>query len=554
MIANPTQRRLGIAASLIGTMLATAAAHAADDPASLQQQLKRALAQMQALSQQNQQQIDALTHQLQDTQQHNQQQVDVLNQQLQSLQQQLKQQATTDTPPGTVPPADARNVVVTQQPGNLPGRSAVAPYTLPTAATPGSVPPVAAAPVSSGGDRVKLSVSGQIDRAVIYGNDGKASNVRNVDNEISSTRLRFVGEGLLTDTTTGGTNLEAEIRPNSSATTTLTQNLPQPASTASFTVRQAEAYFQNPAWGGVRLGFGSTATYQTVENDLSGTFTAAYPNVSDMDGGFAFRQRHTALVPSSSTAFVSSPAGAYGPAVGAVYNFFGGLGRDDRIRYDTPAFDGFQFATSLIDGGAADVAVRYAGEFDKNQFVAAIGFADADARKHIAFAPISGFPGAPTNLYGYAGVPTGANGSTDLGTPATPNSGDVSANGSKQVDGSFSFLAYNGLSLTMAGGYRDVNYVDPIGKKISPILIYTKLGYRWKWLPYGDTAVSVDYTENDEVQFAGDTARAYGTGVVQYLDPLATELFMEGKYETLSRTFAQYDGMFALWSGARVRF
>jgi hypothetical protein len=237
-----------------------------------------------------------------------------------------------------------------------------------------------------------------------------------------------------------------------------------------------------------------------------------------------------------------------------VFNFFGGLSRDDRIRYDTPAFGGFQFATSLVDGGAADAAVRYAGQFDGHQLVAAVGFADADSRKHIPFAPISGLAGAPTNLYGYAGVPTGADGTADLGTPATPNSGDVSANGSKQFDGSFSFLASNGLSLTMAGGFRDVNYRDPIGRKISPILIYTKLGYRWKWLPYGDTAVSVDFTENDEVQFAGDTARAYGTGLVQFLDPLATELFMEAKYETLSRTYAQYDGMFVMWAGARVRF
>jgi hypothetical protein len=554
VVTNPMQRRLGMAASLISTMLAAASARAADDPAPLQQQLKRAIEQMQAQSQQNRQQIDGLTRQLQDTQHQNQQQVDALTQQVQSLQQQLQRQATTVGQPGMVPAPDARNVVVTQQPGNLPGRSLVPPYTTTGVASPGSFPPVAAAPVSSGGDRVNLSVSGQIDRALIYGNDGKSSNLRNVDNNISSTRLRFVGEGRVTDTTSGGTNLEAEIRPNSSATTTLTQNLPQPNSATTFTVRQAEAYVQDAAWGGVRLGFGSTPSYQTNENDLSGTFTASYPNVSDIDGGFAFRQRHTALVPASSTSFVSSPQGAYGPAVGAVFNFFGGLLRDDRIRYDTPAFDGFQFATSLVDGGAFDAAVRYAGQFDGHQLTAAIAFADADARRHIAFAPISGLPGAPANLYGYAGVPTGANGTTDLATPATPNTGDVSANGSKQVDGSFSFLAKNGLSLTMAGGFRDVNYVDPIGKKISPFLIFTKLGYRFAWLPYGDTAVSVDYTENDEIQFAGDTARAYGVGVVQFIDPLATELFMVGKYQTLSRTFAQYDALTVVSAGARVRF
>ncbi len=500
------RRRFKLALSVAGTVMVAVPASAADDP-TLQRQLKTGVDQLQAVSQQNQQQINELTRQLQEIQQRNQREVGGLNDQIQTLQ-----------------------------------------------ATPGSVPPTPAAPVSSGGDRVKLSISGQVDRALLYGNDGKASNLRNVDNNVSSTRLRFVGEGRVTDTMTGGSNLEAEIRPNSSSTTTLTQNLPQPAAAATFTVRQAEGYVQDPAWGGVRLGFGSTASYQTSEIDLSGSFTATYVNVPDIDGGFAFRQRGSARVPSSNTAFVTSPDGAFGPAVGAVFNFFDGLLRDNRIRYDTPMFGGFQFAASLIDGGAFDTAVRYAAKFDGHQFAAGIGFVDADSRRHIPITAISGFPGAPANLYGYAGVPTGSNGTTNLATPVAPNAGDISANGSKQFDGSVSFLMKNGLSLTTAGGYRDVNYRDPIGRKLAPVLIYTKLGYRFAWLPYGDTAVGIDYTQNEEVQFHGDTARAYGIGVVQFVESLGTELFAVAKYQTLNRTFARYDDLIALSTGARVRF
>ncbi len=86
------------------------------------------------------------------------------------------------------------------------------------------------------------------------------------------------------------------------------------------------------------------------------------------------------------------------------------------------------------------------------------------------------------------------------------------------------------------------------------MLIYTKLGYRFAWLPYGDTAVGIDYTQNEEVQFHGDTARAYGIGVVQFIESLGTELFAVAKYQTLQRTFAQYDGLTAISTGARVRF
>jgi len=58
---------------------------------------------------------------------------------------------------------------------------------------------------------------------------------------------------------------------------------------------------------------------------------------------------------------------------------------------------------------AFDVAGRYVGEFDGNQFVAALGFADAVPRNHVSLNNISGFPGAPASLCGYASELTDAN-------------------------------------------------------------------------------------------------------------------------------------------------
>ncbi len=549
--------RAGLWLAALATPLAIGlSAHAAADTAAIQAQLRRLTEQMQALERQSQQRIDALKA----AQAESEARVRALNEQILALQKNQSQPQpgtqtlTMATPPGP-PSPDQRNVVVTQQPGNLPGRSTVPPYTTGTSGAPGGVPPVAAAPVSSGADRIKLSLSGQIDRALLYGNDGRDSNVRNVDNDISSTRFRIVGEGRATETLTGGGNFEFEVKPNSSQTTTLTQNLPQPASAATFTVRQAETYLQNPNWGGVRLGFGSTAGYLTNEVDLSGTFVAGYVNVADSSGGFAFRQRGVARVPASATTFVTSPSGAFGPAVGAVFNFMDGLVRDNRIRYDSPVFEGFQLSGSAIDGGAFDLALRYAGTFDDNQFAAGAAFTDAVSRKHIPIGPASGFPGAPANLYGYAGVPTGSNGSALLATPASPNAGDVSANGSKQFNASASLLLKNGFNVTLAGGYRDVNYRDPLNRRLTPFLIYTKLGYRTTdWFDFGMSALSVDYAQNDELQFAGDSARAYGIEAVQTIDSLATEFFLMSRYQTLDRTFARYHGMVVGTAGARVRF
>ena len=463
--------------------------------------------------------------------------------------------ALTVGPPGKVPAPDQRNVAVTQQPGNLPGRSTVAPYTAATVASPGSVAPVAAAPVSSGADRVHVSLSGQVDRMLLYGDDGRDSGVRNVDNNNSSTRVRIVGEGRISDTASGGIDIETELRPNSSATTTLTQNLPQPASASTFTVRAAEAYMQDVRYGGIRLGFGSTASYLTAQVDLSGTALASYALVADFDGGFAFRQRGASRVPAAGGQFVASPGGAYGPAVGAVFNYFDGLGRDDRIRYDSPRWMGFGLAASLVDGGAFDVALRYAGEFSGNQLVGAVAFADAVSRRHLTLGNVSGFPGAAANLYGYAGVPTGANGTESLSTPASPAEGDVSANGSYNYDGSLSLLLNNGLNFTVAGGYRDVDYLDPQGRKLTPTFLFGKIGYQRMLFPdAGLSAVSFDYAQNNALQFAGDRAASYSVAFVQSIDAAATDLFLDARIQTLSRSYADYYNLLAIGLGARVRF
>lgn len=492
-------------------------------------------------------QLKALAQQLQIVQQQNNQQIQALTQQVQALQAQLQaaktSQVAAEAPKGTV---------LTKNPGNLDGLSTVAPYTSAGPGAPDNIPKLPAAAVSSGADRVKVSISGQVDRMEIYGNDGKSSSVRNVDNNISSSRLRFVGEGRINATTSGGFNLETQITPNSSANTSLTQDSPSAVNNftptggssannvgGTFTARQVETFVQNKDLGAVRLGFGSTATYFVTEVDQSGTLVASYANIADVDGGFSFRQRGAASIPSTTRGrFVASPANAYGPAVGSVFNYMNGLVRDDRVRYDSPMFGPVQFAASLVDGGAFDVAMRVGAIWDGIKISAAFGFADADGRNH----------SAPANAYGYAAAPIGT------GPLAATTIADVSANASKQYSGSMSVVLPDGLNATIAGGTRDVKYTDALGRPMSPVMYYAKLGYIAHFWDFGQTAFSVDYNENDELIFAGDTARSYGIEFVQNVDNAGMELFVAGHHQMLSRDFASYYDITAVTAGARVRF
>jgi len=473
--------------------------------------------------------------------------IDGLKRQIDDLQRRFGQSVVA--PPPGVPAPAARNVVVTQQPGNLPGRSIGPPNTAAGVGTPGAPQPEAAAPISSARDTIKVSLSGQIDRALLFGSDGKSNALRNVDNTISSTRFRLVGEGRVAPDTTLGSNLEMELRPNLSNQQTITQNLPQAAGNVFPTVRQAELYVAGLGWGDVRLGFGSTASYLTNEFDLSGTFIGHYVGVAEQDGGFAFRQRGAALVPGGAGGkLVLSPAGAFGPAVGSVFNNFGGLGRDDRVRYDTPVWEGFQLSTSYVDGGSFDGALRLGRTFGEFRVIAAVAAADATHRNH-----------TPTANLGYAGVPAGFIGGTSLGgvnaNPSGPNLADATPNGSRHFDGSLSVLHDSGVSFTMSGGVRDPRYLDPLGKRLSPNLFYTKLGYQHDFFPFGRTAVSVDFAKQDEVTFSGDTARSYAVALVQNIDAASTELFASAAYQTLNRTLgASFHPILAAWTGARVRF
>src|SRR5205823_12420333 len=124
------------------------------------------------------------------------------------------------------------------------------------------------------------------------------------------------------------------------------------------------------------------------------------------------RQRGAALVPGGAGGkLVLSPDGAFGPAVGSVFNFFGGLVRDARIRYDTPVWEGLQFSTSYVDGGAYDAALRLGRSFEGFRLIAAVAGVDATHRNH-----------TPVANLGYAGVPAGFIGGASLaGVNAAPS-------------------------------------------------------------------------------------------------------------------------------------
>jgi type II secretory pathway pseudopilin PulG len=194
---------------------------------------------------------------------------------------------------------------------------------------------------SGGGKRVKLAISGQVNRAVNIVDDGKSTDAYFVDNDNSESRVRFVGTAEATDDLTIGSTIELSIAPNKAGE--VDQNNQETNNV--FDERIVEATLDSKRFGKLSLGKGHTASYGTASVDLSGTAVISYATIADTAGGMLFRQ--------------TSDDNLTNVRIVDAFNSFDGLSRKNRVRYDTPTFHGFHLATSAISDERYDAAVYW---------------------------------------------------------------------------------------------------------------------------------------------------------------------------------------------------
>ncbi len=333
-------------------------------------------------------------------------------------------------------------------------------------------------------NKVDLKISAQVNRAVLYGESGGTDETFFVDNDNSSTRLRVVGTGKVDKYLDVGAQIEVEIESNSSGNIRFKQN---GAANRTFQERKIEVFLKHEVFGNFWLGQGSMASDGSSEVNLSGTTVVSSANIASFAGGLAFRME----------------PGGFGPRIGQAFNNFDGLGRDDRVRYDTPTFAGFQASTSVDDDDGYDAALRFARSFD--------GIKVAAAASHV-------------------------------------RARQKTQNFRAQNSGSFSVLFPSGLNATLAYGRRR------IANRVDPEFWYASLGWIFDVIDYGPTAVSIDYGRTDDLNAAGDEATVYGAYIVQNITRVGTELYAGIRQHKLRRPMVSLDDVFAAMSGVRVKF
>ncbi len=319
--------------------------------------------------------------------------------------------------------------------------------------------------VTSGQERVKLAISGQVHRAVNVAEDGKNTKAYFVDNDASNTRVRFIGTAKATEDLTAGTRIEVAIAPNESSEVSQDNE----ESGDFFDQRWAEVSLDSKRFGKVSLGKGDTASNNAAEVDLSRTDIVQYSSIADVAGGLQFRQTNGDTLT--------------GVSVSDAFNNLDGLSRRSRLRYDTPTFNGFHLAGSLVSDQRYDASLWWGGQ----------GY---------------GFKAA-----GAAAV-------------AYPNQDDTDF----QYSASFSLLHEDtGLNLTLSSGLRQR---DDQGDQEN---LYAKVGWLTTLFSFGETGFGVDYTRSMNLPTGRDDGYSVGAAAVQHFDEYGTEIYLQYRHHSLDR-------------------
>ena len=347
--------------------------------------------------------------------------------------------------------------------------------------------------MKSGTDVVEVKLYGQVNRALMYGDNGNQDKVFHVDNDNSSTRLGLKGKAKVTDDFSTGINFEAEWQLNASNKVKFNDI---GGIDDGFTIRKFELFLDSKKIGKLSMGQGDTASNGTSEVDLSGTSVAGYSDMNTWGGDLVF---------------YNTTAMADGPSVDSVFTNYDGLSREVRLRYDSPKFAGFMLSGSSVDERQWDIAGRYHNKFDAFELSAALAYAK-------------------------------------FGSTSTDDTYK------HQINGSVSAMFGGGFSATLAMGSRDTRLATDTR---DPKFYYFKLGYATKALTEaGKTAFSIDYGKSEEISSSNpqDEGDVWGLQAVQKMDNWGTELYAAYRMFSLDRPSVSFDDLYIVAAGARIKF
>jgi predicted porin len=213
-----------------------------------------------------------------------------------------------------------------------------------------------------GNRKVSLTISGWVNQAVFFWDDGVERNAYVGTNALEQDRVRFVGEAKIADGWSAGYNIELGLFGADS------KSFSQDSDGNSNAVGMRKAYWfiKSKTYGKVEVGQEGTATYHLLD-DADFTLTR---NVSDYEAAAVALGRFKVR---SNGRFVNGLL--WTDLLRGVNNSSPGQnGRRNVVRYDTPEFAGFVATATWGEDDMWGMGLTYKGEIGQFKVIGKIGY------------------------------------------------------------------------------------------------------------------------------------------------------------------------------------
>jgi len=355
--------------------------------------------------------------------------------------------------------------------------------------------------ITSSKDQVKVRITGQINRAVLYYDDDFNDGIKHVDNDFSSTRFRWHADAKVNNDIKIGGLMEIQAENNSTFDTNL-QDTEGSGDAASLSDRYLEFWVDHTKFGRVYIGKGDPGSNNSSLNNAHASgVIAATASHSLAAGGIAFKTSGNNCSISGTTCV----------NVKSAISDFDGLTRQNRIRYDTPVFAGFQARASHTDGGAWDASLWYNGKVFDTKIKGAVAYVESS------------------------------------------NQATAGQNGD-QINGSLSMQHSSGIGVSFAAGYRNLDTRGSGADQHDPVMVYFGANFDRKYTELGVTSLSGAYQQTDSLNASGDSANAWTLAVVQHIDAAAFEAYAQYVNAEINRDGVTFGDVDAVMIGGRIKF
>ena len=386
-----------------------------------------------------------------------------------------------------------------------------------------------------GNRKVSLEVSGQVNEALMYFDDGTESNAYVVTNDNSRSRFRFKGKAKISSDLEAGYLLEIGVRTaNSKRVTQDDDNIGN-----GLDLRHSTWYLKSKTYGQVNVGLTGTASEDITEANLSQT--GAFAKYSDAeDSGLGMKLRVNGAISNGSTGTTDRSIQWF-RLLKDTGDQAGEGDRENIVRYETPEFHGFSGVAAWGEDDFWDVGLKYAGEIGDFKLLGRVAYSETKED------PVGG------NTIDTACLATSPGG-TDTESDADCNS----------IGGSISIMhSPTGLYANFAAGQLQDNLIEGslstgatsagfagTGADDTSTFYALQAGIERKWWELGKTTVYGEYflneggangrrimAGNDDINPFAVNSRIFdtelemfGVGVAQGIDAAAMTLYLSYRH------------------------